>query len=207
MLKEFEFGSEAISYIRWILSQGKTLSKLLLDLPLEDGRVRTYLPETVSEEATRQFKHGGVIKRSDVRVQRGKLIFELVERKESDLQLATVIADYLHGGASRHAIFEDALHNPGDPGLAKTEGRFFTHGTDVYFFLTAQDQDVDFITTTFRAAKSYLFTGVLTEGAASGLIQANRPVQVETLEELARNANHILIGAYDGEAELIWSRQ
>ena len=49
-LAEFQFGPEAIEYIRGRLALGNTLSKLAQALQLSEGTIRAYLPSTVSSE-------------------------------------------------------------------------------------------------------------------------------------------------------------
>ena len=60
-LREVEFGAEAVTYLRSQLARGKTLSHYLLQLPLEGGRVVSYLPDgTDPKEAAQRFTAGRV---------------------------------------------------------------------------------------------------------------------------------------------------
>jgi hypothetical protein len=71
--------------------------------------------------------------------------------------------------------------------------------------LTSEDRDPGKIIHTMRDANPYPFVGVLTRIAGSNpQIQAKREVTESTLQALAFSAEHILIGAYDNEAMLIW---
>lgn len=60
--REFAVGKEAISYIKDILSNGKTLSKWLLkQVNLEEGRITTFLPESVDIASIKDF--GRIVRR------------------------------------------------------------------------------------------------------------------------------------------------
>lgn len=54
-LKEVTFGPEAIAYLRDQLSHGHTFARYLPDLPLEGGRVHSYLPPELRSEVSRDF--------------------------------------------------------------------------------------------------------------------------------------------------------
>jgi hypothetical protein len=56
-----------------------------------------------------------------------------------------------------------------------------------------------------RAARSYPFTGVLARGQFE--VKPGLEISHETLRNFAVSADHVLIGTYDGEGELIWSRR
>jgi hypothetical protein len=59
-LKEFKLGQEAIDYIKHILEVGKTLSRCILEnCNLNYGKVKTYLPSSVSDRDVNEFKYGG----------------------------------------------------------------------------------------------------------------------------------------------------
>lgn len=189
MLNKVEFGPEAITYIRSCLSEGDTISTYLLNLPLENGRVATHLPTTISPAASRRFKVGGVTTRS-----------------ETEPALVAFILAYLRGQRKRYAVFE-ALERPGDAPLSSSKAQFFIHEDEIYYFLTPQERDPTKVASTVRAARSYPFIGVLTSIPEDEPdIRAGYELTADILERLAMRTEHILIGAYDGEGELIWSK-
>jgi hypothetical protein len=67
-MEDFVLPPGSISYIRGVLAQGKTLSRLLLMLRLEEGRTHAFLPERVSEAARVRFDRMGVLPRTGKRV-------------------------------------------------------------------------------------------------------------------------------------------
>jgi hypothetical protein len=151
-------------------------------------RVRTYLPESCPASTVKNFKTGGVTTTDETRS-----------------KLVHFILDYLGKlPGKKYAVFE-SLARPGDPYLSVTDSRSFSYGDEVYCFLTSEDRDPGKIIHTMRDANPYPFIGVLTRIARSSpQIQAKREVTESTLQALAFSAEHILIGAYDNEAVLIW---
>ena len=188
MLREYNFGDEAIAYVRSQMSQGHTLSKFLLQLLPMRGSVRTYLPESCPASTVRNFNTGGVTTTDETRS-----------------KWVHFISDYLGKlPGRRYAVFE-SLARPGDPYLSVTDSRFFSYGDEVYCFLTSEDRDPGRIVHTMRDANPYPFVGVLTRMARNRpQVQAKHEVAENVLQALAFSAEHILIGAYDNEAVLIW---
>lgn len=216
MIKEIEFGDEAIGFIRARLAEGHTLSKYLLSLPLEDGRVAAYVPVTADDVRSARFGSGGLVERdtslettfagSDGRVFRIIPVTAQPQRLETELELANFIMAYLQRPGSRHAVFEHALATPSDPWLRSSTLRYFSYGSEVYIFLTEADADVATIIDAVRGSRTYLFTGILTMATAMPELQSAETVTEDLLQTLALSSEYILVGAYDGEGELIWSR-
>lgn len=189
MLRNMDNKLAAIAYIRACLEQGNTLAKHLLDLPLDQGQVIAPLPNAVSETAYSQFTVGGV-----------------TTRNVTEPVLANFIATYLQGMAGRYAVFEDALARPGDSILASSQAPFVTFDSEVYYLLSNQQIDPNQIIATIRRATSHLFIGVLTSLNAETELRPRQSITANLLATIAQHTEHILIGAYDSEGVLIWSR-
>lgn len=210
MITEVELGSEGISYLRAYLSEGKALSKYLLTLPLEQGHTSSLLPPTVSIEASRQFELGGqVVSDADLTYEIGAGSYKMVGPLgvENDLRLASFISAYISRTGQRYAVLEHALAEPGDPWLSQRSVKFFTCNSAVYIFLSVQDTSLEMILTAVRAARAYRFTGILTNPLALPEISVGHEVTPGLLRVLAAATEHIIVGAYDGEGEVIWSRR
>lgn len=156
MLQKFAFGPEATAYIREQLSWGRTLGKLLLNLPLEEGRVIAYLPASTSFEQSRNFRAGGLPK-----TQQGTLD-----------NLIDAISEYLVGSGKRYAVFEDINAQVGDPFLEEEKEQFFTYKTDVYYFLSSQSNAPNRIRY-MATGYAWYFLGVLTSLAEDELGSQN----------------------------------
>ncbi len=189
MLKDFKFGSEAITYIRSCLSEGDTLSKYLLDSALGRGQVKAHLPADADPGYIKRFRWGGVTTRNNTRQ-----------------FLTTFISAHLIKKGKQYAVFE-TLYRPGDICLLSSKEHFFTHKLEVYYFLNSHDIDSDIIVSTVRFARSYPFIGVLTSiPEEESDIQAEHELPIDKLKKFVARTEYILIGAYDNEGVLIWSK-
>ena len=132
-----------------------TLSKYLLQLPLEAGTVRAYLPAAAQFPYPVDFKAGTVIQ-LDPQLNRvftdaeGRIttmvpISAQPERQEVMRNTVAVIADYLHGGPDRIAVALDTMQAPGDPFLARTNRPYWIRESEISFPIysqEAQDQPI-----------------------------------------------------------------
>jgi len=191
MLKKFKLGSEAIEYIKYSLARGDTLSKYLLELPIIKGQVTTYLPTTTSRLQRLKFETGGVVNSS-----------------ETEENLVSLISSYLGKPGKKWAVFE-TLARPGDKSLRLRKAQFFTYNqSEVYNFVTSDNNDPEKITNAIRSAKSYPFVAILTSISDVEVdIGTDDEITKNFLGKLAKGAEYILIGAYDDEAVLIWNKQ
>lgn len=208
MITEIELDRDAITYLRSCLSDGKSLSAHLLRLPLDEGRIVTYLPLTASPDAIKGFSVGGIIPtvRLPREVDSDESEIVQLSRTEVELKLADLISAYLNRSGRRYAIFEHALAEPTDPWLVQTPAKFFTYRSEVYVCLTSQDISNEAIMSAIRTAATYRFTGILCTTSSLPDLSTGQVVEQDILRVLAESTQHIIVGAYDGESEIVWSR-
>jgi hypothetical protein len=187
MLRPIPNRSAAVAWIRARLESGNTLAKRLLALPLDGGSVAATLPPDAPDTAFARFDAGGVTRRA-----------------ATEPEVAELVAGYLRQGGGRCAVFEDALSRRGDPVLAKQGGRYAWVGDEVYHLLLPGDDRAQ-VTAALRRATSFSFLGVLA-ASGGGELRAGQDLAPGALDALARAADHLLVGAYDGEGVLVWSR-
>jgi hypothetical protein len=142
MLREYELGMEAAGYIRQQLGVGHGLARLT-DLPLESGRIVTYLPPDITASQLLGLDSGGVANGEE-----GPRLTEFV----------------------LYSSFEEALT------VVKE-----THGYPTVGVLTSLSPDRPGLTHRQQAASDILGT-------------------------FARRTEQLIIGAFDGEAWIIWKR-
>lgn len=199
----------ALEYIRDRLRQGRTLSSLLLRLNLAIGQVWTYLPPEIDEEMAHQLTQGGIA-RSIQSLPTFHTGFGYLEpvMTPSTPQVIALIQRFLQTRAEAYCVFEAALAKLTDPVILRQhEQPYFFFDDEVYYFLTGQDLDAQRIDGAIRAARSYLLTGVLTTTPpGSHTIQARQPITLQELQILVERTEMIVVGAYDGEGFVIWSR-
>lgn len=190
MLRQYELGSQAIDYIKSQLSVGHTLGRSLLDLPLDSGRVAAFLPTGTEPESLYAFQWGGVATATDG-------VWE---------NMASFVSTYLRGGVGRYAVFEG--FRPADRMLTASGRQYFSFGPDeIYYFASSAGADSPKVEVAADAGRSYPYIGVLTSiPEDSPDIRSGSDICEELLKELAARAQHLLIGAYDDEAPLVWTR-
>ncbi len=191
MLKKYDFGADALLYIKDCLHQGKSLSKYFLDEQILDkGQVSAYLPSNTDAGVKLRFETGGI-----------------VSRRKSEIYTANYIKEYLEHSKSNIAVFEDPYKKPTDPVLEKARYQAFFFQTEVYHFLTNENNDTERIIQTLKFSGGYptiIFLSSLLEPKHEIKIQTRETVPKLILQQLAIGVKHILVGAYDNEGELIW---
>jgi len=215
-VNEVRVDSAAVPYIREALADGRALSQYLLHLPLDSGRIVTYLPPSTPPEAIGHFGLGGVLPtfpELDIRFVdangRGVRAVPLgdnpVRRQIEDI-MAGFIAGYLQRPGRHYAVFEDVLRSPTDGVVATWTVKYFSCQAEVCLFLTAADTEPATIIQTKRTAASWLGTGILVAGDDLPELTSGQVVATEVLQQLAARTEHIILRAYDAESELSWSR-
>jgi hypothetical protein len=197
--RKVPLGHEAIQYIKDCLKDGKTLSNLLLDICyLDNGQVFTYLPSYLEEKDIKQFKVGGKIQRD----------FLEEGNSETDLWLFSEIRSFLIVNNSKICVFEHALARPNDPWISLKKPHFFSYTNEVYIFLSSAEAESEKIEHAVRAAVAYLFIGVMTSMPyESCFLRSGKVVTYEELKALAEKTERIIVGAYDYEGYIIWSKE
>ena len=209
--KEIQFGPEAVRYIEGRLALGKTLAGYLLQhTELSSGQVVTFLPSDVSYESARQFEYGGKLPAlsgsEKYFTAKDGTIWRMSPTPNSDFYLAGIIKAHLNMGEGRICIFEDANARSGDPFLLSCPVQYATFNEEVYYFLTGKGLNDIKIKDTVRYAASWLFICAMTVIPQGFIDSENQVFTSEQLTELAKKAEKIAVGAYDGEGYLIWSK-
>jgi hypothetical protein len=193
MLTEVSFGPRAIAYIRTLLEGGTTLSRALARLPLEAGRVVAFLPETSAGAGgdgpePERFDAGGV-----------------TSAAQTEPALVRFVADALVAAPDACLLLEDAVARPQFPYVSRTGLPYLTLKDEVYWVVSHTSADGESVRRALRQAASYRLVGALTEASDASAWNPGQEIPAETIEALAGRARHILAGAFDGEAVLIWS--
>jgi hypothetical protein len=103
-------------------------------------------------------------------------------------------------------VFEDAYAEPNDPWIKEKRPQVFSFKSEVYHYLTSDTREQDEIIQTLRLANGYPSIGILTSlGEDQPRIETGQEVDEDILVQLAARTRHLLLGAYDNEAFLVWS--
>jgi hypothetical protein len=218
--KEITLGPGAVDYIRDRLAEGKTLAKFLLDrTDLDTGKVSTFLPFDADLSKVNNFSRGGVLPTPPPETHHHFTAPDgtktvMVPVPGTSNQLGAIIQEFLKQGDAQICLFESAVAKPTDGFLSTSNAkdlRVLTFQEDVYCLLKEND-DPEKIEKSLRYAKSFLVFGVLVHLSDKDKVlplDADSPGKELTLDELkvlAEETEKIVVGAYDGEGYLIWSR-
>lgn len=212
-IQEVVLSSAGLKYVRECLSSGKELSSSLLEaLDLVSGKLSTFLPPGVASEEVNEFFVGGKLpqpsdeKHTTVRLWNEQL--KAVPKPSLDGVLISIVEAHLKSGSGALCIFENALASPRDSWLKCTEIQTVTSESSVYHFLTPERMDRDLIELTVKKAKSIRppLIGVLVRFPKPSGFQSEGSLGLAEFRKIAGQTEKLIVGAYDGEGYLIWSK-
>lgn len=209
-LQEITLGTEARDYLRHVLfTRKRQLSRSLRKkIEFDMGKIKTYLPATLTLEAILQFEYGGKLPQPRERTLVGGGY--TVPIPNLDDALVARIRALLNTDDSSFCIFENGTVRPDYPAMYRLPKlRTFICEDTVCHYLTAKDSNsADLIRLTIRVARSpgppYLV------GCAGKLcsvsFSAGERVESAELDKVVECAEEVLVGAYDGEGFLFWTK-
>jgi hypothetical protein len=210
---------EPLSFLRTSLRLWGTLSRLVLErVDLSEGVVISTLPAEVGAEfAADEPQWGGKLSRRGRRLIRGHHVFPDGRREpvyDDRLSVQTMISEWLGSGANHLCVF--GLPNAAPrvlpawaPGLESTGGRLVTFQEECYLLLprtAAEDADAlsKAILWAHTSWHTISFLTSLERAVRLPLTLSN--VTIELLGMLIDSLEAILVGAYDGEGYVVWTK-
>ena len=188
MLQEIEIGETAIPFIRSCLWPQRALPARLLRLPLENGKIMSYVPSGISRDQAMKLQTTLGIPGVGTC---------------STKRLTAFILDHLRSPNAPYALFQDYLSEPGDPALANDQ--FILYQSEVYLFLGSKDAAANKVADAISKSSQFPFLSVLT-ALTSAELTNNDAVTDKCLDELVDNTQHLIVGAYDEESYIVWSK-
>ncbi|HPD48629.1 MAG TPA: hypothetical protein PLY61_17215 [Anaerohalosphaeraceae bacterium] len=188
--KDYVLGAEVSDYIATLFQQGgKTLATAVMaETDLQEMRKATFLPEAIPRSAIEAYNTGGVAIRS-----------------VTEDWLARHVQRFLVEERNSVVIFEHALARRSDPWLQRPRARPIFHNDEVYFPLfSSQATDIRSISKTRNTAETWLLLGFMT--SFPNLSMLVDEIDLDAIQILARNTEHIITSAYDGEGYIICSK-
>jgi hypothetical protein len=197
-------------YIREQLSWGGPLSSLLGRIDLSDGSAWAFVPTNADHERAHDFSNGGLFRVPDSdRVALPGGGYMLPAPKRVDGHLAMHVDRFLSGRDDRLCVLEDPFASADDPGMAiREEVSYFTVGTALYYFATREQELMQTTVDALRRPPSVKYLGVLSEpGSGTAAIKSGSELSTVDLAAIAFATATIIVGAYDGEGYVIWSKR
>ena len=154
----------------------------------------SYLPPDISSEVSRSFKTSI------------SLTIGIEIRGEAENKIVKFVKDYLSEHERGYAIIE-TVGRVGDPWINLLTVPYFIFESVVYIFLSHQCRGLGDVRILLHHARDYPFVcGLTSLPPPLPPIVTGQLLAKEAIEQLAMNVEHILIGAYDAEGFLIWSK-
>lgn len=210
---EYRLGIEAMSYVRDQLRYGTALGEsILANIDIDTGVVSTYFPSDVDPDALLRFSSGGVLGREagSVGVSAAGERYIVEKISTMDQWLVDYVHESLKSEQSRLCIFEDFMGDFEYVSRQQVGSQVVHTGDETYHLITAENADKLTIEATIYAVRvAWRFLCVLATGAdavAEGSLINSKELSRNQIDNISRNAQKIIVGAYDGEGYLIWGR-
>jgi hypothetical protein len=193
---QFNLDSSAIEYLLSYISKAKkhyTFPKsLLTDITVEKGHVITYLPVGTDPKYLREFFYGGV-----------------ASLNKTQQWFASKVNDFLREDIHNCCLFPDYLIKPKYLSTTELDTNYLVIYNQIYHYLNNNHiDDLDFIVNTIRASDSgSILIGILTKLVNnSEYFKGIKEFSKKEINILVQNTQKIIIGGWDGEGYLIWSK-
>jgi hypothetical protein len=193
MLNEVELSGNALKYIKDELAQGDVIAHYLLQfIKFEQGVIRTFLPNDVIDAENLDFK--------SCVAEDTQAMYGATHTKTADF-----ITTYLSQHKNGIAVFE-TLASPDSPFLKKRNSQFFSHQQRVYLYLVNENANVKEADKIIAGARGYPCIGILSSLPDSETIRNQQVVNGDFLTKLSVETECIIIGAFDEDGFLFWSK-
>ena len=185
--------------------------RLLKRQDLVKGKVIACIPRRTPQEALYHFREGVHLKAELNKIigSKGRTQeMRSVPEEDTYYWLLRVVMEYLGDEPDKVCMFDSWTKSPDDPALAKLDLPPHIFQNQVYFALFHKDANKkEIVSSIIGHATEPFFFGVMSSfPAGSGLDPKGGEITDDVLEVLAQRTEKIVVGAYDGESYLIWSK-
>jgi hypothetical protein len=195
-------GPLSFDYIRSQLSLGRSLSHMLNTMPIEKGKVFSFVPADTSKEKLYDFSSGGIYLFDKEILKTTKIV---PVRNDSKPLVIDEIITHINADKMNCCIFEDPNAMPKDPFHGVEFLNF--NNEEVYYFFDQGNVQYQEIKKAFIFSEAYIFLCILSSleldiriTHESGFITGS------LLELLVEGVNSFFVRAYDGEGYLLWNK-
>jgi hypothetical protein len=193
MLNEVELSDSALEYIKEELAIGDAIAKSLWRLiKFKEGVIRTFLPDDVIDKENLNFR--------DSIAEDHQAMYSATHKKVEDF-----ITAYLSQQKNSIVIFE-TLASPGDPYLQRKKPQYFSNQRNVYLYFAGDNFDEQKLSRIISEARGYPCVGILTSLPHGKTVSSEQSVSDDFVQMLVEKTEHIIIGAFDEDGFLLWSK-
>lgn len=184
-LLELAVDAKCLSYLERLLRSGKSLSHLLWEsVDFAAGKIHILLSKQVSGHEIRDFALGGI----------GSI-------KPARSTLAEIAIRYLQE-PGKQIVLEEGLARAGDPAVRNKTGVLFL-GDEIYYAAEKIDNPEQMERFLMQPRYSLGLVGIFS-AVAPGQVSKISQTQLARLVEVTEK---IVVGAFDGEGYLLWTKK
>lgn len=192
-------------FLKNMLASGKELSKLILEqVDFLGGKLYTVLPPPIELDKLYNFNEGGRFKSCEANYSMSPYL--MMEVGNTNHILTKLVYEFLKQTSQGICVFEDAMSLATDAVINNYPNQILTLGESVFYYLSAKEKaDHKSIEKVIKTSNSlWHFLCIFT--TVDYQIINEHVFNIYTLVELVNNIQAIIVGVYDGESYLIWSK-
>lgn len=198
----------AIDYIKETARDGLSLAKIVSsEVDLGNGFISTFFPKNIAPENLYDFRSGGKLpeapEESWIKVKGGIM----KPTPNTNAILIKILSNYLHANINNICLFENVIAQKFDPWIISRSENTRFYKDEVYHLIYRKNSESQQIKKIIQDSNAlYYFFGVCSYLTSQYLhSEGNNKITDMQLDIIAKNIEHIIVGAYDGESYLIWS--
>lgn len=181
----------SLPYVREVLMSGNTLARQLAEFRnLESGSVFAFLPSEMRPSAITDYRYAND-----------------TGRVESLDCLTQFISHFLHKNQERMCLLENRYARESDPVVVEYRSRILCFNEEVYHTVGGSQTSHETIRTAIIEADTSLsLVGVCFSRTDQCLWSSKSDLSLADIEIVVKNADYIIVEAFDGGGFLIWSQ-
>jgi hypothetical protein len=193
MLNEVELGDRALEYIKEELAMGNAIAESLWgSIKFDQGVIRTFLPDDVPDTEILDFR--------DSIAEDYQAMYRATHKK-----LADFITAYLSHQKNSLVVFE-TLASPRLPYPQREKPQYFSTQQNFYVYLAGDNFDEEKAGQIISEARGYPCIGILTSLPNGKSVSSEQFVSDDFVKKLVEETEHFIIGAFDEDGFLLWSK-
>jgi hypothetical protein len=200
MLKRFKVDSFGRKYLLGELRKGNSYAQALLETTrIQGGQIYTYLP-SILQSAKAKFQDGILTLYDSVGMSGEDLYHQLQSA------CSTMLYQYLSNNENGYVIFE-RIGRPKSPIIQKERNPYFVFRDEVYLFHSHNSASLSTVEECMRKSRRYpLIMGLTSLTDPSIEVSPRETIDLRTLTMFAERTEMLVVGAYDDEGYILWSK-
>lgn len=207
--KEVKLSTIASRFVQKRLVDGLSFAQML-SIDFSQGTIHTFVPIFISKDKLQNFENTiyGWLSQSELNLLTNQRIIEEIQNPEEYLWLYPMILEYLQQDPNHYCIIEDFYAKPNETiKLDKNLVNYIIYGNDIYIILSHKSSIAE-----IKKAFSWIIRGnlicyfVRVNQNNIELFKKDKIIQIDSLEDLVKRVEGVILSAYDDESYIIWRK-